>query len=143
MTNDERLKFFDRIDSLTLSHTAKFGKMSVDQMIPHCTDQLRMAFGTKAAEGDPKFSAEEVIKMARSGSSVPTPKGFDQVKEEGTAPTSFEADKEILKEHITRFYEAASDFEFHPHFYFGQKNKSGWEPLIKYHLNYHLSQFGA
>ena len=133
--------FFSRIDILTTDHKPLFGQMNVHQMICHCADQLRLAFGEKRSTEYGKVDPNEIIALARAGKTAPTPKGFDQVKGEGTKPTNFEEDKNILKSYIIKFAETAEDYNFSEHPYFGIMNKQRWENLVNYHLNHHLVQF--
>ena len=135
--------FFSRIDKLTLQHKPSFGKMNVHQMICHCTDLFRLAFGEKEAEEYGKVDPNEIIALARKGKTVPTPKGFNQTKGEGTKPVDFAEDKIILKKYITRFAELPPDYKFSIHPYFGDMERRQWENLVTYHLDHHLKQFGA
>ncbi len=143
MTEEEKIAFFKRIDRLTVDHKPQFGKMNVSQVIPHCTDQFRMAFGTKKAKEYGKVDPNKILSMVKSGESVPSPKGFGQIEGEGTAPTDFETDKKILKEHISKFCQLDDSYTFYTHPYFGDLDKQGWMGLIKYHLNHHLTQFNV
>lgn len=88
MTEDQISKFFQRIDKLTLEHKASFGLMTVNQMICHCTDQLRIALGTMTLGDRGQVDPAEIIKLAKSGQPVPTPKGLGQVEGDGTKPTN-------------------------------------------------------
>ena len=47
MTKEQIKILFQRIDKLTNEHKASFGVMTANQMICHCTDQLRIVIGTK------------------------------------------------------------------------------------------------
>ena len=143
MTKEKMEVFFCRIDQLTPLNKPLFGKMNVNQMICHCTDALRMAFGEKKAEEYGKANVNEIIALARSGKTAPAPKGFDQVKGEGTPPVNFEIDKLKLKEYIKRFVELPSDFKFAEHPFFGFMDRRRWESLMDYHLDHHLRQFGV
>lgn len=142
-TKDEIDRFFERIDRLDASRTPRFGKMHVNQMICHCTDFFRMAQGTKTAEEYGAVSPKTIVALARSGKSVPAPKGFGQVEGGGTLPTELGRDKKILKDHILKFSNLNPDFEFAKHPYFGKMTRSRWVDLARYHLNHHLNQFGV
>lgn len=136
-------QFFHRIDSLVLEQEPLFGKMNANQMICHCTDQIRMAIGTKSATVEGKVDPNEIITMAKSGKSVPTPKGLGQVEGDGTKPTTLERDKKILKEHILNFSKLDDNFGYASHPYFEQMDKKQWTALVIYHLNHHLKQFNV
>ncbi len=143
MTQEQQDQFFNLIDQLTEQHTAKFGKMTVQQVLPHCTDQFRMALGEKLAEEYGQVDPQEVIAKAQRGEPVESPKGFGQIEGEGTPPGNFEADRQQLKDAIAHFRSLSDDYPFHPHPYFGALDKVGWSKLMIYHLNHHLEQFGV
>lgn len=143
MTKEKLNLYLSRIDKLTPEHKAVFGQMNVNQMICHCTDFFRMAFGEKKADEYGKVSPAEIIAKERSGQTVPAPKGFDQVKGEGTQPVSFRQDIVTLKNYITMFSGLPADFKFAEHPYFGNLNLERWDRLMDYHLNHHLKQFNV
>jgi len=143
MTEEQVDHFFQRIDELTLEHKPLFGKMNVSQMICHCTDQIRLALGTKNALEYGQVNPTEILSLAKSGKPVPAPKGFGQIEGEGTNPTHFDNDINVLKEHIVKFSELAYDFKFGRHPYFGQVDRKLWNGMVTYHLNHHLQQFGV
>jgi hypothetical protein len=143
MTKEKKESFILRINNLTVEHKPLFGQMNVNQMICHCTDAFRMAIGEKRAEEYGNVNTVEIIALARSGKTAPAPKGFDQVKGEGTKPVNFEEDKEVLKKYINRFAGLPDDFKFAEHPYFGFLNWQRWDNLMDSHLNHHLTQFGV
>ena len=143
MTQEKIHKFFQRIDNLAPGQKPSFGTMNVHQMVCHCTDQIRLALGTFEASEYGALKPKEVFAFYNKGLTVPTPKGLDQVKGEGTKPTTFENDTRILKENIIEFSNLDENFEFGKHPYFGQLNKEKWISLTIYHLDYHLKQFGV
>ncbi len=143
MKKEKIESFFSRINNLTPDQKALFGQMNVNQMICHCADFFRIAFGEKRAEEYGKINPVEIIALARSGKTALAPKGFDQVKGEGTKPIDFEEDRVTLKMYIALFAELPADFNFAEHPYFRIMNKERWEKLMDYHLIHHLEQFGV
>jgi len=143
MTEEQIAIFFQRIDKLTNEHKASFGVMTANQMICHCTDQLRIALGTKTLGDQGAVDPLEIINLAKTGRPVSTPKGLGQVEGDGTTPTDLENDKQILKKHITDFSKLPDDFDYPLHPYFGKIDKTRWTILVVYHLNHHLGQFNA
>lgn len=143
MTSEEINTFLERIDKLHPGLQPRFGKMNVHQMICHCTDQLRLAMGRKKAIQNGGVNPLKILLLAKSGKTVPTPKGFDQVEGEGTKPVDFESDKLLLKNHILEFSKLPVDFEYARHPYFGKISSQRWKGLAVYHLEHHLSQFGV
>jgi hypothetical protein len=143
MTEEQVGQYFQRIDKLDSDQPPLFGKMNANQMICHCTDQLRLAIGTKKSTEYGQVDPNEMILLAKSGKSVPTPKGLGQVEGDGTKPTNFENDIKILKEHILSFSKLDDNFSCGSHPYFGQIDKKRWASLMIYHLNHHLGQFNV
>ena len=143
MTEDQLKHFFDRIDAVRIDQEPRFGIMNAGQMICHCADQIRMALGTKKAWEYGKADPKRIIRLAKEGKPVVTPKGFGQVEGLGTKSTDFENDKKILKEHILALLELPEDHEFALHPYFGELSKKRWLAMLEYHLEHHLSQFNA
>ena len=84
-----------------------------------------------------------MAELMRSGKTAPAPKGFDQVKGEGTKPVDFNEDKVTLKKYITKYAEQPGDFKFSPHPYKLDMDRNGWDNTIVYHLDHHLKQFGV
>lgn len=143
MTEIKAQQFIERIESLSPDSKPSFGKMNVNQMVCHCTDFFRMANGTKMANEYGKVNPKDIIKLANAGKSAPAPSGFGQTEGEGTKPTDLENDKRILKEHLLEFSAFNEDYKFGEHPYFGNIDHKRWVGLAIYHLNHHLSQFGA
>jgi hypothetical protein len=143
MTETQIQQFFKRIESLTFESKPSFGKMNVNQMVCHCADFYRMAKGTKTANEYGKISQSDIIRLAKSGKSTPTPSGFGQTEGEGTQPTDLENDMRVLKEHILEFSNFNENYKFAVHPYFGNIDHKRWNELAVYHLNHHLGQFGV
>ncbi|MGX1928602.1 DUF1569 domain-containing protein [Flagellimonas sp. 2504JD4-2] len=135
--------FFSRIDNLSREEQPSFGKMNAHQMLCHCTDFFRMAFGQKKALEYGQVNPREITERAKRGETVPSPKGFGQVEGEGTKPMEFEEDKIKLKKFILEFVHLSEDYQFAPHPYFGNLSKEKWEKTAIYHLNHHLEQFNV
>lgn len=139
MKND----FYSRIDQLTEKQQAKYGKMTVQQMVCHCTDFYRLVLKELEVVEKRQISAREAIEKAKSKQTVPAPQEIDQALGNGTAPASFEEDKDLLKTYLKRFYALDKTYAFQSHFYFGKLNREEWLRVADYHLNHHLKQFGV
>ena len=138
----------NRINQLTPNNQSAWGKMNVNQMLCHCTDQLRVSLGDM---GKPektagfidrtvlKFLVLNVISIPKN---VPTSPKVDQVDGDGTPPTDFESDRKILIEYIEKFVKASEKEASTPHFKFGAMSKKDWGILGYKHLDHHLKQFG-
>ncbi len=143
MTDEEIQQFLQRIDHLSPQHKALFGQMSVQQMVCHCTDQLRVAMRIKVLPQDGPVDSHEIVAMAKAGKTVPTPKGLGQIEGDGTKPTDWNSDIKVLKQHLLDFHHLPEGFSYAPHPYFGPMNKKSWTRLVVWHLNHHLGQFAA
>jgi len=142
MTIDEKNGFIKRVESVEQTDKAKFGQMNVNQMICHCTDQLRMAFGEVEGLRIQKIDFAALKEKMAKGETVPTVDGLDQLAGEGTKPAAFENDKMTLIAYIEKFFDSGDEAPFHFHPYFGEMNKEKWNRLVLHHLNHHLAQFG-
>lgn len=143
MSEEEIQIYFHRIDKLQLNAKPSFGKMNVNQMICHCTDQIRLALKTIGAEEYGRLKPKEVMALSNTGKTVPVAKGLGQVEGGGTSPTNFENDIVLLKQHILEFSVLNNDFVYGAHPYFGNLNKEKWIRITRYHLNHHLTQFNV
>ncbi len=139
----------DRIKGLTPEHKALWGKMSVDQMLCHTSDQLRVALGDIRRErGKASLIKRTLIKwlalyVLPIPKNVPTLPEADQARGGGTKPTNFEADKNLLLEYIEKFAAAPDDFVWGYHGLFAGLDRKEWGILAYKHLVHHLGQFGA
>jgi uncharacterized damage-inducible protein DinB len=69
MKND----FYNRINQLSEKQQAKYGKMTVQQMVCHCTDFYRLVLKELELVEKPKISAHEAIEKTQSKQTVPPP----------------------------------------------------------------------
>jgi hypothetical protein len=143
-----RKDIISRINFLDPDAQAQWGRMNVNGMLCHCTDQLRVSLGDMGSPSKEagffdrtilKFLVLMVISIPKN---VPTSPKVDQEKD-GTKPTDFESDRETLLAYIDRFADTPEDFAWTPHFKFGPMNKKEWAILAAKHLDHHLKQFGA
>lgn len=140
-------KVIDRINSLTVSSKALWGKMNVEQMLAHARMPLLAAYGEK------KMSKRGLIsflfgKMAKKQlitdnkpfkQNLPTDKSFIIVN-----PEKFEQEKQDLINSVKQFAEKGPDaITKVPHSFFGDLSPAEWDKLQWKHLDHHLRQFGA
>ncbi len=142
MTTEKKEELINRIMAVSPSDKARFGQMNAGQMICHCTDQLRMAFGEIAGLKRQHVDMVKIREMALRNETLPTVDGLDQIAGEGTKPGELERDKQILVDYLNRFMESDENTEFSFHPYYDEIGKKQWERLVIYHLNHHLAQFG-
>lgn len=149
LEKENREEIINRINQLTSENQAAWGKMNVNQMVCHVTDQLRISLGEKeTGSGKAPFLGRTLIKflvlnVISIPKNVPTSPKVDQVDGDGTPPTDFEADRKTLLAYIEKFVSQPEDFAWTPHFKFGALNKKEWAILAHKHLHHHLKQFGA
>lgn len=142
MTIEQKQEITKRINSVCQSDKAKYGRMNVNQMICHCADQLRMAFGEVKGLYKENVDLVKIREMMVKGETVQTVDGLDQVAGQGTKPSNLENDKAILISYLNKFFESSVDQPFHFHPFLGDMDKTKWDRLVIYHLDHHLSQFG-
>lgn len=144
----KRTNIINRINQLNGAEKALWGKMSVNQMLCHVTDQLRVSLGEK---GQPEKEAKLlertllkflVINVIPIPKNVPTSPKVDQMKD-GTPPTDFESDRKTLLAYIETFTSQPDNFAWTPHFKFGKLTGNEWSILAHKHLDHHLKQFGV
>jgi len=135
-----------RIENLNANTSAKWGKMTVSQMLAHCNVTYEMVFDTKHPKPNAvvKFILKLFVKDA-----VVTEKPY---KTNGqTAPAfiikedkNFEEEKTRLIQYINKVVELGENyFEGKESHSFGKLNKTEWNNMFYKHLDHHLSQFGV
>jgi hypothetical protein len=134
-----------RINRLTASAKAEWGKMSVDQMLVHAQRPLQVAFGELKLKrtligflfggmAKKKLTSDEPWKK-----NLPTDKHFIV-----TDHRNFDEEKKSLIALIQRFGQAGpNEISKEPHPFFGQLTSQEWDTLTWKHLDHHLKQFGA
>jgi hypothetical protein len=138
----------NRISSLSEKADALWGRMNVNEMICHCTDQIRMAEGKIDIKFVGNYFLTKIMKnlillgMPAPKGKVKTYKELDQ-KVRGTKTTIFESDRKVLIEAITNFEDEYPIKKNVIHPSFGELSMSQWGRLIYIHLDHHLRQFGV
>jgi hypothetical protein len=108
LNNKNKNLVINRINSLSEQDDALWGKMNANEMVCHCTDQIRMVLEEIKIKLQSNFFMTKVLKhLILLG--VPAPKGkvktykeLDQ-KVRGTKPKEFESDRKMLIETIKNF----------------------------------------
>lgn len=136
----------ERINKLSVSSNAQWGKMNVSQMLAHCQVPLQAAYGeVKLKRGlmgvlfggmvRKKLTANE----ERFQKNLPTDKAFIMREEK-----NFESEKAKLIPLVKRFAEqGSSGITKAPHPFFGKMTSEEWDKIQMKHLDHHLRQFGA
>jgi Protein of unknown function (DUF1569) len=135
-----------RINSLTNATQAKWGKMSVGQMLAHCniTYEMDLENTHKKPGAFGKFLMKLFVKNI-----VVSEKPYTQNSR--TAPAfiiteskDFDKEKNRLISYIQKVQQLGeSQYDGKESHSFGNLNKTEWNNLFYKHLNHHLSQFGV
>jgi hypothetical protein len=135
-----------RIEALNSDSQPLWGKMSVDQMLAHCSVAYEMAYTDKHPKpnGLMRFLLKTFVK-----SGVVNEKPYP--KNARTAPVfiisdrrDFEKEKSRLIGYLQKTQELGSDyFEGKESPSFGAMTAQEWNNLFYKHLDHHLTQFGV
>ena len=144
----DRQNLMERLRNLSLDSMGSWGKMSVNQMICHLSDQIRMAIGEVPAEPFGNLFHHTAFKWLVFYVLIPWPKGAKTVSEmdsesKGTRPTDFKKDRDALFELIQRFSDKGNDFKLPTHPLFGNLTRREWGRVIYLNFDHHLRQFGV
>ena len=135
-----------RLDNLTPGAKQEWGKMSLSQMMAHCSTALGAATGRVPI---PRSFMGKVLGGFVKNSWVTGDKPFTR-----NSPTDksliikhdcdFEKEKTRLKELITLFHkEGQTTSEANVHPFFGKLTADEWCNLTSRHLDHHFRQFGV
>lgn len=138
-------EIINRINMLNASSQAKWGKMSVAQMLSHCQVGLQGAMGEiEFKQGLIGFLFGKMAKKQLTRTDIPfkknlpTDKKFLIVEEK-----EFETEKNKLIGLVKKIGEGTHLITTKPHPFFGKMTTQEWDVLQWKHLNHHLSQFGV
>lgn len=143
----EAQNYIDRIQKLSPETPAKWGKMSVDQMLAHCNVTYEMIYEPqkhKPTGGIAKFILKMFVKPKVVGE-----KSYP--KNSPTAPQfiingikDFEEEKKRLIGFIQKTQQLGREaFDDKESFSFGKLKSQEWNNMFVKHLNHHLEQFGV
>lgn len=142
-----RKQIESRIHQLKSTSRPLWGKMDANQMLVHCTDQLRLAIGESKGMDQSSLIRRTMAKWAVLYA-IGFPKGQKTIREmdpaqSGTSKTDFEGDRKLLLTAIQNFclWDQRKGYGAHP--YFGSLTADQWGNLAYRHLDYHLGQFGC
>lgn len=136
-----------RLNTLTPESQRQWGKMSVDQMLAHCSVAYEMIYEPDK-HPKPKFPMslllKFVVKPMVTGDKPPR-------KDSPTAPQFIISDAREFEMERTRLIEfinrttglGAEHFDGKESHSFGVLNKKQWSNMLYKHLDHHLQQFGA
>ena len=143
---DDRASIAQRLSLLSPEDTARWGFMSVHEMVCHVDDSYRYALGQKAASPATGFMQRTVMKWCalhlpmRWPHGVPTRPEIEQGKG-GSRPVDFHQDVVSLLATFKTFCDdLPSPCLEHP--IFGKMTATDWMRWGYLHADHHLRQFG-
>jgi hypothetical protein len=136
----------DRMAQLRPDSQRQWGKMSVAQMLAHCSAAIGMAEGKVTP---PRILLGRLLgplaKKSLIGKGEPMRR--NSMTEKSVLVTDerdFMVERQQLRESIDRFASGGPGIcTKHPHFFFGPLTPVEWAGLMYQHLDHHLRQFGV
>jgi hypothetical protein len=139
-------EIINRINALKPASQGLWGKMNVSQMLAHCQEPLRVAYGElQLKRGLIAMLFGSMVKKRLTqderpfGRNLPTDKAFVVVDGK-----EFEKEKTELIRLIKKFAERGPEGitkDTHP--FFGKMTPQEWDIVQWKHMDHHLNQFGV
>jgi len=137
-------EFIERINQLSPSSPALWGKMNVSQMLAHCQVTPKVALDELQMKREligilfGKIAKKKLINDKPFDRHLPT---FKQAKI--SDERDFETEKHGLVTLVKRFVNRPDIITQKPHPFFGPLTLDEWNTLQVKHLDHHLRQFGV
>ncbi|HEY5405625.1 MAG TPA: DUF1569 domain-containing protein [Ginsengibacter sp.] len=138
-TRDELIT---RINSLNENSTAQWGKMTVSQMMKHCTKWDEMALGKKKYKQSfigklfGKIALKDMMKDEPMKKNMPTVPSF-KIKEQ----VDVAEEKKKWTGLLNEYKDFSNDGFIHP--FFGAMKKEDTGYMVYKHIDHHLRQFNS
>ena len=131
-----------RVEKLSADSTPLWGKMTVGQMLSHCTEVQEVANG-KPLEGTPFIARlfKGMIKKMLLNNKRPPHNIKTHPQYVVSTPADFEEEKRRLVASMASFRANGPTSTEHP--LFGPMTNDEWGWLYFKHMNHHLEQFGV
>ena len=138
-----RERFQRRIDRLSADSQRQWGKLSVDQMVCHLSDQLRLGLGELS--GRPVAGLFRFVPFNRFAIDyMPWPHGTKGPRESFTTlPVALKSDIARLHALLELFGSRGDQLDWPDHPLFGRLSGPLWARLTSKHFDHHLRQFGV
>ncbi len=136
----------DRINNLTPTTPAQWGKMDVSQMMAHCNVAYEMTYdeNQKKAGAIAKFMMKLFVKPTVCGPKPYKKNGRTAPQFIVDTPRDFEAEKNRLVDYIKKTQQLGeAHFESKESPSFGAMTSQEWNMMFSKHLDHHLTQFGV
>lgn len=139
-----RASLIARLSRLAPDTVPHWGRMTAPQMLAHCADALRMAYGDlPCAAKDVPLARLAPVKWLILNV-LPFPKGSPTARELlARTPAEWGAEREAIVALIERFAQETGRASWPPHPLFGPLTGKEWGTLACKHLDHHLRQFGV
>ena len=138
------LEIIHRIEQLTPSTPAQWGKMNVAQMMAHCSYALKLYLTGKKLRRPILAILFGGIAKKRMLTNKPWARNLPTAKElKPAAGSEFEREKTNLIENISLFVTKGAKATPIPHPFFGKMTTADWGLHQYKHLDHHLTQFGV
>ena len=144
LNESDRMAICSRVRSLSASSTARWGRMSVTEMLQHLRLSARMTVGElKVVSANKRafqvFPLKHLILYA-----LPFPKGAPTAPElKPSVAASFEEERAAVLELLDRIGTGPREGEGPAHPLFGPLTWREWGVATYKHSDHHLRQFGA
>lgn len=140
---EDNQEIITRIEKLTPESQALWGKMTVDQMLKHCNEAIKVAFNEK--DLNIPFIMRLFGSMLRKkvlnsefGKNSPTAKEF-----KFTENFDLTAVKQDIITNFSRFQAGEKSITCEKHPFWGKMTSEDWNKLMWKHMDHHLRQFGV
>lgn len=145
-TPSDRLEILSRLEKLSPTDAAKWGKMSVHQMVCHLRDSYLHGLAEKQASSATGVFQRTIMKWGALRLPMQWPKGVPTRPEMeqglgGTPPVEFGRDLAALVAVVNRFCDHLPEPVAH-HPIFGPMLHADWMRWGYLHADHHLRQFG-
>ena len=138
-----RREILGRIDRVTDSATARWGKMSVAAMLAHLVESMRMATGELVIPSKKMILRHWPLNKLLIYY-LPFPKGAPTAPELlRSDPGEVAVNRADLNKRIEQFASLPDDATFNEHPAFGVLSREAWGVLSYRHIDHHLKQFGV
>jgi hypothetical protein len=136
-----------RIHKLSDGSAPKWGEMTVNEMLTHCSTAIQMGLGDIAVKV--KFGkAMAALARLLFIDVFPFPKGSPTAPElhprkKLRKPEEFARERDQLIAQLKRLHDTPNTYSFADHPLFRQMDRKRWGQLVYRHIDHHLRQFGV
>jgi hypothetical protein len=135
----------NRVQDLSETNVRLWGDMDVQQMLFHCTTQLKITLGEISHRQEGASFLRSKLGKWLLFSNIPWPKGAETPSEMNVELASYSlTDFETRKRELMNYLEKVRQQKhLRAHPFFGELSRKEWGRLIYKHLDHHLKQFGS